>query len=216
MLRRYPWTLAIVIGGWLAAGPLRAGIEDNVEGLADLRAEIMTKVRSNELKTAGPWNLKYVGPLPQGALVFLKALPEAAFQTRPTAADGYEVRLKDSKALFTKVTGELRPIGVSITKTLEGPGLGRVYVTFQTKGGKTLDLEKLFKAGMIRDIEWSDRDAVSFIGYVGKEAGFERKLGHGDTPVRIKLTLQEEGDLYTFTEWLPRLGVEPEAAESLW
>lgn len=197
-------TLALLAALALAA-PAAAEVEDNVQGLATMRAEIMRNLRG-DLNTVGPWNLKYVGPLPEGAIVYLDALPKAAFMTKWTQHDGFEVRLKKPEALFTKITKELRPIGVAITKVYESPGEGRVYVTFNNKRGGILELEKLYKQGLIRSIDWTDKEAASFVGYVGDEAAFERSAGHEDTPIRVRLTVREEGRFYTFSEYLPRTG----------
>lgn len=186
-----------------------AQVEDNVEGLRRMKEDVLRAVQTGEFDVIGPWNLRYVGPGARGTQVFLQALPAAAFETRRTAHDGHEVRLRNPDALLTRVTRAVRPLGVSITKTYEGVGQGRVYVTFKTKGGQVLQLDDLDQKGLIRSLEWDDDQAVTFIGYVGKEAAFERNPGHANTPVQVLLTIEEEGALFQYREHLPRTGPAP-------
>lgn len=202
-------TALAILGATLGAlAPARALTPDdeNVWGLVRLRTEVVRALRDGETGEVGPWTLRYTGPHERGTVVWVTMQPDQAFETKRVDRDEFQVRLKDPKRLLTKVTGDLRPIGVKILKTLEEPGEGRVYVTYQNKVGEDLDLEKLQKLKMIVDLKWSVPGAAEFLGYQGPEAGFRRRPGHEDTSIEVLCTVREEGHDYVYSAWLPRLG----------
>ncbi len=180
--------------------------EENVNGLARLREDLFASIRDKRLDTAGPWTLRYTGPMERGTRVTLKMQPEAAFKTIRRTRTEFNVQLKNKWALFTKVVKEVRPIGIKVVKTFEEPGEGKVYVTFQNKRGDDLPLTKLNRMKMIRGMKWIPKEAASFLGYQGIEAGFRRKPGHEGTTVEVILSILEEGHEYFYSAWLPRMG----------
>lgn len=200
---------ALVLATALPAASPWGPDEDNVAGLPRLRQDIRQALRKGEFKNLGPWNLRYVGPRRPGTLD-LKALPLEAFETKETAKDGFEVHLKHPDKLFTKFTGELKMIGVAVVKSEDGPGLGRVDISFLTAKDEKLPLEEMAKRGMIKSLTWEPASAARFLKYVGNEAAFVRQEGHDDTEVWVNLVFKEEGHTFSYRDVLPRVGLAPE------
>jgi hypothetical protein len=181
--------------------------DENVWGLRRLRTEVIEGLRDGDLEEYGPWTLRYTGPHERGTVVWVTMQPDEAFETKRIDRDEFQVRVKNKRRLLTKITGDLRPIGVKVLKTLEEPGEGRVYVAFPNKEGEDLPLTRLKKMGMIVRLDWTSKEAVEFLGYSKKdEASFRRKPGHENTSVEVLLTVREEGHNYVYSSWLPRLG----------
>lgn len=180
--------------------------DENVWGLRRLRTEVIQGLRDGDVDEYGPWTLRYTGPHERGTVVWVTMQPDEAFETKRVDRDEFIVRLKNKRRLVTKVTGDLRPIGVKVLKTIEEPGEGRVYVGFPNKEGEDIPLKSLKAKGMIVSIDWSNRHAADFLGYTKNEASFRRKPGHENTSIEVLLTVKEEGHNYIYSSWLPRLG----------
>lgn len=204
MARR--WFVGLLLGLLAVTGASALTPDDeNVSGLTTLREELFAALRGGGLQTAGPWILRYTGPVERGTRVRVVMKPYDAFKTERIGLTEFRVSLRP-QGLLTRTIKELRALGVEVLKTFEEPGQGTVYVTFQTKQGRDIDLQRINGLKMIKSIEWKPRRAAKFLKYRGKEAGFERTEGHGATPVEVLVTIREESHDYVYSAWLPTLG----------
>ena len=207
-MRRTAWTFALGLALVASAAALTHEPEDDVQGLRELREDLFDSVRTHRLDTAGPWELVYAGPMERGTRVRLHMEPEGAFKTYRTIDNRFKVELVKPRKLFTAIIGDIRPIGVKIIKTFEEPGIPLSIVTFQTKEGKDIPLEKIEKLGLIRRIEANPEGVADFVEYEGIKAKFRRRTGHENTPCEIVVYFQEEGLTFVHSAWLPRIGDE--------
>lgn len=207
-MRRFAWTLALGLALVANAPALTHDAEDDVQGLRELREDLFDSIRTHRMDTVGPWELVYVGPMKRGTRVRLQMEPEGAFKTYRTIDNRFKVELEKPRKLFTAIIGDVRPIGVKIIKTFEEPGIPLSIVTFQTKEGKDIPLEKIEKLGLIRKIEAHPEGVADFVEYEGIKAKFRRRQGHEDTPCEIIVKFQEEGLTFVHSAWLPRIGDE--------